>query len=373
MTFLQNTINDYETLKELLIKNLPSTIHAANEKAAFKSSLMKTVIGLEYDFISFNSKSRVSFMVFDIDYKEDKTAREHYGSIDGLLKDIMLVVGMEPSYICETTKGYQFAYHLKNWVFTRQQKAYEFMTVIKRTIASLLGCDAVASNRHYGIFRNPMRHRFYYSGCINYELNDFKSLLTTRHSSASFVTTSSATPTEIIATGNRNNELFCQGMKWAKGKNEITPHDIGVYLQTINESFSDTPLEIMEIDGIARSVYKYWTTDRIRFGGTTACENAGIMGFEKITGVNREEYERLVKERRQLSAERTNSILTKEQKREAMAKARDVRTEKIQTKIIEALAAYEVDGIVPKNAAIARLTGINRKTIAKYLKSSDAI
>jgi hypothetical protein len=37
------------------------------------------------------------------------------------------------------------------------------------------------------------------------------------------------------------------------------------------------------------------------------------------------------------------------------------------------IAAYEVDGIVPKNAAIARLTGINRKTIAKYLKSSDAI
>ena len=43
MTVLQCAIDDYDSLKELLIKNLPPKINGSNEKAAFKYAPIKTV------------------------------------------------------------------------------------------------------------------------------------------------------------------------------------------------------------------------------------------------------------------------------------------------------------------------------------------
>jgi Primase C terminal 1 (PriCT-1) len=371
MTILNNTFDDMEALKELLIKNLPSQIYASNEKAAFKSSPMKTIKGLEYDFISFNSKSRVSFMVFDIDYVGEVTAKEYYaGSIDNLLERIMFVIGMEPSCICVTNKGFQFAYHIGNPIFTHQPKAVAYLSAIKNSIIEKLGCDPVASGRNYGVFRNPIRHTHYFSGCINYELSDFKYLLTRKVSGSSFVsngTVHSTIPSEIITTGNRNVQLFRLGMRFAKCKVNLTSYDIGAYLQTLNEGFTDSPLPLLEIDGIARSVYRYWENDSIRFGSVAICENAGAMGFEKIKGLSRDEYENEVRHRRQLSAERTNSLLSKEQKQEAIATARAVRSEKIKAKIEQTLAKCQAENIKPTISAIAKIAGADRKTVRGYV------
>jgi hypothetical protein len=367
MTILQNTIDDIGSLKELLIKNLPPKINASNEKAAFKSPLMATVIGLNYDFISFNSPDKISFLMFDIDYKDDMTAKEFYGSIDNLLESITYKLGTEPTYILETTKGYQFGYHLKNWVFTKQIKSFEYLKAIKNSIIDNLGCDSVASSRNYAIFRNPLKHNFYYSGCINYELSEFKHLLTARRSSRPVGVSSVPVVADNIITGNRNNKLFELGMRWAKNKDNLTSCDIAIYLQTLNNSILDIPLPTNEIDGISRSIFKYWSSDTIRFGTATICENAGIMGFEKISNVNRLEYERIVKERQRLSAIRTNSLKSNSQKSEAIEKARQKRSENIKAKISEALAQCEKDNIKPRIAVIARLAGIDRTTVRKYL------
>lgn len=366
MTILQNTIDDYGSLKELLIKNLPPKINASNEKAAFKSALMDSVIGLNYDFISFNSPDKISLLMFDIDYKDNMTAREYFGSIDNLLGYILDFIGLEPSYICETAKGYQFAYHLKNWIFTKQAKPHQYLKAIKNSIIDGLGCDSVASSRNYGIFRNPLKHTFYFSGCINYELSDFKHLLASRASSAR-VTSSVPAIVDNIAIGNRNNKLFEAGMRWAKNQYNITAYDISIYLQTINQTFTDCPLPTNEIDSIACSVFKYWQNDTIRFGTVAICENAGIMGFEKISNVSRAEYERITKERQRLSAIRTNSLKSTAHKQESIATARQKRTDNIKTKISEAVAKCELDNIKPKVAILSRLTGIDRKTILKYL------
>ena len=372
MTILHNTFDDKEALKELLIKNLPSKIYASNEKAAFKSSPVKTIKGLEHDFISFNSKNRVSFMVFDIDYVGEVTAKEYYtGSIDKLLERIMFVVGMEPSYICMTNKGFQFAYHIGNTVFTHQPKAIAYLSAIKNSIIEKLGCDPVASGRNYGVFRNPIRHTHYFSGCINYELSDFKHLLANSRSSASCCTggrtAATASNIEDISTGNRNNKLFELGMRWAKNRDGITTYDIGAYLQTINSTFTDSPLQLSEIECIARSVYKYWEAGTIRFGSFSICENAGAMGFDKIHNVSRDEYEELVKERQRLSAQRTNALLTKEEKQNSMANARLARTEQIRAKIELALSKCQAENIKPTQANVARLAGVDRKSVGKYL------
>jgi len=367
MTILQNTIDDIGSLKELLIKNLPPKINASNEKAAFKSPLMATVGGLNYDFISFNSPEKISFLMFDIDYKDDMTAKEYFGSIDNLLGYVLDFVGLEPTFICETTKGYQFGYHLKNWIFTKQAKPFEYLKAIKNSIIDGLGCDSVASSRNYGIFRNPLKHTFYFSGCINYELSDFKHLLTARRSSVRVASCAIPAIADNITTGNRNNKLFEAGMRWGKNQSNITTYDISTYLQTLNSSVLDIPLSISEIDGIARSVFKYWSNDTIRFGTVKECENAGIMGFEKISNVSYAEYERITKERQRLSAIRTNSMKSNSQKSEAIEKARLARTENIKAKISEALAKCEADNIKPKIAVIARLAGIDRTTVGKYL------
>jgi hypothetical protein len=215
------------------------------------------------------------------------TAKEFFGSIDNLLGYIMEFVGMEPSFICETTKGYQFGYHLKNWVFTKQIKALEYLKAIKNSIIDSLGCDSVASSRNYAIFRNPLKHNFYFSGCINYELSEFRHLLTARRSSFRPVGVFSTVPVvaDNIETGSRNNKLFEAGMRWAKNKDNLTSYDIAIYLQTLNSSILDIPLPISEIECIARSIFKYWQNDTIRFGTVAICENAGIMGFDKINNV----------------------------------------------------------------------------------------
>lgn len=367
MTVINNTIDDLDSLKELLIKNLPPKIHCSNDKAGFKSAPIATVGGLNYHFISFNSPEAISFLMFDMDYKDDMTAKEFYGSIDNLLGYILEFVGMEPSYICETSKGYQFGFHLKNWVFTKQAKPLEYLKAIKNSIIDGLGCDSVASNRNYAIFRNPLKHDFYFSGCINYELKDFRHLLTARPSSRSVGACSSAAP-DNIETGNRNNELFRCGMRWAKNQNNITAYDISTYLQTINQTFTDSPLPTNEIDNIARSVFKYWQSDTIRFGTVSVCDNAGIMGFEKISNVSRVEYEQIVKERQRLSAIRTNSLKSAQQQSEAVEKARLARTENIKAKISEALAKCEIDNIKPTKAFIARMAEVDRETVKKYLE-----
>jgi hypothetical protein len=365
MTILNNLIDDFGSLKELLIKNLPSKINASNDKAGFKSATMLTVAGLNYPFISFNSPEKISLLMFDIDYKDTLTAKEHFGSIDNLLGYIMDFVGLEPSYICETNKGYQFGYHLKNWVFTKQAKPLQYLKAIKNSIIDGLGCDSVASSRNYGIFRNPLKHSFYYSSCINYELKDFRHLLTARRSSCP-IASASTINIEEVQTGNRNSELFKHGMRWAKNRDNLSYADIGAYLQTLNQNFLDSPLDISEIDGIARSVFKYWQSDTIRFGTVATCENAGIMGFEKINNVTRVEYERLVKERQRLSAIRTNSLKSKQQKQEAIEKARLARSEQVRVKIEQAIYKCEEEGIKPKVALIARLAGVDRKTALKY-------
>ena len=117
------TENEKEELREVLIKNLPSKIKAGNEKHLSNVVEYKTIIALnKCKFINFNTKERISFLVFDIDKFEDKTAKEHFKNINGLYDFISEKIGLEPTYILETQKGFHFAYHLKNHIYTNQKK-----------------------------------------------------------------------------------------------------------------------------------------------------------------------------------------------------------------------------------------------------------
>ncbi len=140
MTIIKN--NDFDDLKELreiLIKNLPAKIKAGNEKDTANKNEMDTIEALRNcKFMNFNSKERISFMVFDIDIMGNMTAKQYFKDIQGLYIYIMEKIGLAPTYILETSKGFHFAYHLKNHIFTHQPKALNYLSLIKRKITQIL-------------------------------------------------------------------------------------------------------------------------------------------------------------------------------------------------------------------------------------------
>ncbi|WP_152055223.1 hypothetical protein [Aliarcobacter butzleri] len=75
MTTISKYKNEDEQLKELLLKNLPKKIKSGNEKHLSNIYQYQTIKSLnEHMFINFNSKEQISFLIFDIDKYEDKTA-----------------------------------------------------------------------------------------------------------------------------------------------------------------------------------------------------------------------------------------------------------------------------------------------------------
>ena len=178
MTKLNKYTDDKEQLEELLVKNLPKRIKSGNDKHLSNIYEYSSIKSLrEHKFINFNSSKQISFLVFDIDKYEDKTAKEYFKDINGLYDFISEKIGLEPTYILETAKGFHFAYHLKNHIYTNQLKALNYVIAIKQTITEILSCDTIASHKLNGVWRNPLLHHCYYSEQINYELKDFKSLL----------------------------------------------------------------------------------------------------------------------------------------------------------------------------------------------------
>ena len=175
-------------------------------------------------------------MVFDIDTMENITAKQYFKDIKGLYTYIIEKIGLAPTYILETNKGFHFAYHLKNHIYTNQKKALNYVIAIKQTITEILGCDTIASHKLYGVWRNPLLHNCCYSKQINYELKDFKSLLPKKEYSNSKRKISINIKDEDLEIGNRNIAFFKYALKFAYNQNSLTANDIFDFLENINSS-----------------------------------------------------------------------------------------------------------------------------------------
>jgi hypothetical protein len=373
-TLSNNNITQNDELQELLTKNLPSCMKAGNEKEFSNVRTYPARLALEEcKFVNFNSNVRISMMIFDIDKVGDKTAQEHFPFIKDILAFIMEKVGLEPTYILYTQKGYHFAYHLKNHVYLDQPKAVEYLRNIKIAITALLGCDPNASHRLNGVWRNPLMHDFRYSEKYNYELFDFKKFLPKREFSRQQSRKQKINvDITLLEEGNRNNTLFVYAMKFAKGHTALTTEQIVDFLEGVN-SQCPMPLEINELHSIASSVFRYWTQGTIRVGTLTQREpiqNEGIMEFPKMAGLSLKEYEAEVKRRQKLSAQRTNKIKNKEKASQQLAKARECSAKKRQIeneqKVLGAIERLKDEGEKITISAISRIAGIDRRTVGKY-------
>lgn len=360
-----------EQLKELLIKNLPYKIKGGNDKHTSNVLEYKTHIALDKcKFINFNTKEQISFLVFDIDKFADKTALEHFKTIDGLFDYIADKIGLEPTYILQTTKGFHFAYHLKNHIFTKNQKALTYLLDIKQAITKLLGCDEIASHRLSGVWRNPILHPHYYSLQINYELKDFNFLLQRKESRAIIKTQNKIDESSFIA-GQRNHSLFKYAMRYAKAQSTTSIDDIFSYLVTINTNYN-VNLPQNELYAISKSVFKYWLNNAITYGTTTQKNiNEGIMQFPKMKNLSQNEYEQETKQRQQYSAYRTLQIRDKATNSISLQQARVVKIDKqkiqIQELISKAIDELEQEGKKINASQIAKLTNLDRRTVSKYM------
>lgn len=375
-TFTQSIyFNESEQeLTELLIKNLPREIKGGDSKENSNIFTNPTKYALhKCNFIHYNSFERISFMIFDFDKVGDKTAIEVYSTIDTFLDYIIEIIGLEPTFITQTDYGYQFAYHLKNHVFTEQKKPVIYLSAIKDAIIDLVGCDIRGSVRNYGIWRNPLKHKYYYSECINYELKNFQHLTILNKSiqkKFDHEITNRQISRGLLTKGHRNHGLFLLGMKFAKNKKNLEQPHIEYYLQSINISIEDS-LPINEIKTLAKSIYNnYYLKDKIFIQSSKDKRdiNEGVMDFEKIHNLPNPEYKKEVKKRQSLSAERTNRIL--KDKTANIIKAREEYKKRIfltnLKKVRSAISELEENSIKINNSKLSRITNLDRKTIKKY-------
>ncbi|MCT7532172.1 MULTISPECIES: replication initiation protein [Aliarcobacter] len=375
MTILNKYKNEDEQLKELLLKNLPKKIKAGNEKHLSNIYQYPTIKSLnEHMFINFNSKEQISFLVFDIDKYEDKTAKEHFKNIYNFLDFITDNIGLEPTYILETNKGFHFAYHLKNHIFTHQRKALKYVMDIKVAITRLLKCDEIASHRLHGVWRNPLLHNFYFSQKFNYELNDFKKYIP----KSEFTNTPLKLKVKIdeneLIEGQRNKTLFKYAMKYAKGKKVLNKDDILNFLININNS-KNVGLGNTELIQISNSVFKYWQNGEILYGTmkdeNLKVVNSGIMEFEKMKNLSYDEYLQETKQRQQKAAIRTLKIRDKEKNKKQLLEAKEEYISKLQEKkenlVINAILELQEQNLKVNIASISKIANVDRRTAKKYL------
>lgn len=367
----------HEEFEELLIKNLPLKIKGGNEKYTANIYQYYTAKALsECKFINFNTPERISFMIFDIDEYENKTAKEYFKNIDGFFDYLANTIGLEPTYILETDKGFHFAYHLKNHIFTNQPKALKYLQNIKDAITTLLHCDPIASNRLYGVWRNPLLHNHYYSQQINYELNDFKYLLHTSNTKLNLPTTVKVNK-EDLEEGNRNNSLFMYAMRFAKGQNYLTKNLIFDFLEKIN-SEEEVELNNKELNQISGSVFKYWQNDKIEFGIISTKNrniNKNIMAFKKMKNLNKTEYEAERKKRQSAAAKRTLKLRDSEKNKQQLLKAKAEYQEKQKLenklKVDNAVELLKTMNKKISYAALSKETSLDRRTVKKYFNMDD--
>jgi hypothetical protein len=282
-------------------------------------------------------------------------------------------IGIAPTYILETTKGFHFAYHLKNHIFTHQQKAFNYLTLIKRGITKILNCDERASHRLNGVWRNPLLHPHFYSTCINYELSDFKKFIapTIVKVKKTYTNFSFNIKDKDLEKGSRNTTLFNTALKFAFSKEDSSIEDIYTFINNINIS-RNVGLDDKEISTICWSAYNY--RERGDYKDNSSYEdrniNVGIMEFEKMKRLSYDEYVAETKSRQKLSALRTASIRDKEKNKTQLLEAKQNYISELQNKkrseVLNAILTLQNRNEKVSVSAISRLTGIDRKTVKKY-------
>lgn len=281
-----------EHLFPLLLKNLPSKIHCSyNKSGAYSKASVLTHIALKnYNFIEFNSKQRISIVVFDKDKHEEINATEYFKDIPTFYEWLIEKINIVPTYICQTNKGFQFAFVIKGFMtievgYKPKNSPQSFLSDIKSKYIKYLQLDEIASSRNNAIFRNPLKHKYIAFTHKIYDLNDLNSAIKevvfdnefSNYNKSNYLRVSKY---EKIYE-SRNSSLFklsCREFAYSKP----TKKEIFNFINTINLNNCYEPLPLNEIKSITNSIYK-------------RCQNNTLKSGSKKAQINRE---KMVKQRK---------------------------------------------------------------------------
>lgn len=368
----------YNELFSLLMKTLPKKINASNHKTTAnkrenRSKNKKQALKI-CKFIQFNNKKVAQWMIFDIDTIDGKKAIEVY-TLNEIVHEIYAKTGCIPTYTLQTERGYHFAFHLENAVFLESKKAKKYLQDIKAAISNVMDCDKIASNRLYGIWRNPLKHHFWYSREQDYSLSSFKHLV--KNSQKKFTKfTCKKNPLSVsindLFKGQRNSKLFLFAVNFCLSNPFSTYEDLTNYLFGINNQ-ANPPLEDDEVLSVGQSVYKRKEAGTLFISKFTERDiNLGVMNFPKMQNLSHKDYLREKKRRQSLAAQRTNSLLSQEVKEKAMKKAREAKIDLLRKSNISAIEkvieALKKQGKKLTYASVAKLTKLDRRTVKKYVQ-----
>lgn len=358
---------------EFLIPNFPAEIKSGNTKTTSNKDFFSAAYSISnHKFIHYNTKKRIDFIAFDLDFYNGKEAIKTFPTIESFKQHLITKLGKDliPSLIIQTSKGYQFFYHLKVPVLTENKKAVKFLRDIKAGMIELLDLDKIASSKLYGVFRGPIKNPTEYTLKKDFQLKDFLKFSKKSNNINTFNNSLYGNSENVnhksFREGNRNHYLFLRGLIFSNNKKDLTFEIIFNRILGINLK-GNKPLQESEVKIIARSVFGYYKTDKINL---KILIRKGIMGFEKPSNLSADEFKILVKERQKLSAERTNKIRDKDKNQKALEKAREINSIKQQSEMINKLQVAK--DFLRKNhekitkAAIQKKSKCDIRTVRKY-------
>lgn len=259
---------------------------------------------------------------------------------------------LEPSFIIQTTKGYQFFYHLKVPVLAKYKNSIQFLKDIKTGLIELLGLDKIASNKLYGVYRGPLQNPSEFNfNKRDFELKDFskfaKSSRRTDYQLLENIASLENIKTGKILEGSRNEKLFISGLNFAKGKKNLSFEIIFHYIFKINEKILK-PLDESEVKSISSSVFRYYIEDKIQLTGSDENINRGIMGLQSL--------KLKLDEKQKLAAKRTN----------------ETREINFEANILNSKKGGEINSVNNKNEAMAKLQAAKDFLKRNHLKITKA-
>lgn len=283
---------DERDLFKLMLKNLPPQIRCShNKEGAYSKAPIVTHVALKSnEFIEFNSNERITIVVFDKDTHENKTALEYFGDLLIFQEWLLEMIDIPPSYICQTTKGFQFGFVITGFLniqsgYNPKNSPQQFLSDIKSRYIAYLDLDKIASRRSNGIFRNPLMHKYIAYTNVVYDLKDLKEALPLEAFGKEMVSYNTKSYLSVSKNqkiiSHRNNSIFilcCREFAYSKP----TLKQIFSFANALSKNNCYEPLPASEIKSIAMSIY-------------TRCQKGTLASGSRKAQINRE---KLVKDRK---------------------------------------------------------------------------
>ena len=386
-----------------LLTRMPTQIISSNSKADFaKQQRIKNNIALlNYKWIFYN-ENKVWHLMFDIDKKYK------FEEIKDFLNEKF---GLIPTWLCETDKGIQFGFMLTNVLKSEEQikLAREAKTIITKFLYKKFdGVDVGASNRIRGFWRNPLLHKYEYTGnfielktlklkvLIPYtpkpefkkktkiqKIKEFpkpklslkdKKTIRIDYPGGVYKIVELADNLYLADTdfsiGNRNNAIFYNLMA---NFNSGDFDEIYAVAEALNQQCEEQ-LEEKELKHIVDEVIMYNRENKNYVFGKyiknkilkvrTYNENweVGKMGFEKISNLNYAEYLEEVR-RRQSEAGKEIGVNN-------LKKANEKRANEAKQKVYKAIEQLKAKDEKVTILKVVELAKVSKSSASKYIKQA---